>query len=115
MRVRHSFRADEFAGALDQHNQSEEKRRGIQIPIGALSTRQRMNKRGIDERPTVNAIHHALSDPRSSLGVSLLPLLKEVLARNAARPVSRQRKRYRSGWLPTHVQLQRDFAPPKGR
>src|SRR4051794_20897970 len=51
--------------------------------------------------------------PRSSLGVSLLPSLKEVLARNAARPVSRQRKKYRSGLCQPMFSFSA-FAPPKG-
>ena len=84
--------------------------RGLKRPPEDEQKRDRRDTNGQCSKP----IHHALSAPRSSLGVSLLPSLKEVLARNAARPVSRQRKKYRSGWLPTHVQLQRDFAPPKG-
>ena len=84
--------------------------RGLKHPPEDEQKRDRRDTNGQCSKP----IHHALSAPRSSLGVSLLPSLKEVLARNAARPVSRQRKKYRSGWLPTHVQLQRDFAPPKG-
>jgi hypothetical protein len=55
MRFRHSFRADECAGALDQHNQSEEKEKGDLDPVGALTTRQATNNRGIDARPTLNA------------------------------------------------------------
>ena len=84
--------------------------RGLKRPPEDEQKRDRRDTNGQCSKP----IHHALSAPRSTLGVSLLPSLKEVLARNAARPVSRQRKKYRSGWLPTHVQLQRDFAPPKG-
>jgi hypothetical protein len=45
---RYSVSADEFAGALDQQNPSEEKEKWAQIRIGALTTRQRMNKRGIE-------------------------------------------------------------------
>ena len=84
--------------------------RGLKRPPEDEQKRDRRDTNGQCSKP----IHHALSASRSSLGVSLLPSLKAVLARNAARPVSRQRKKYRSGWLPTHVQLQRDFAPPKG-
>jgi len=45
------FRADECAGALDQHQSEEKEKRETRIRIAALTTRQMTNKRGIDARP----------------------------------------------------------------
>ena len=76
--ARHSFRADECAGALDQHNQSEEKEKGDPDPDRGLNHRQTTNKRGIDARPTLNAASVMLTTalPRSiSLRRALLPIM----------------------------------------
>ena len=77
--ARRSFRVDECSGALDQHNHSEEKEKGTQIRIGALTTRPTTNKRRIDARPTLNAasgyVMLTTALPRSiSLRRALLPL-----------------------------------------
>ena len=77
MRVRHSFRADEFAGALDQHDQSEEKEKGDPDPDRGLKHPPEDEQKEEDRRiPTVSAASPyimPLSAPRSSLGVSPLP------------------------------------------
>jgi hypothetical protein len=49
------IRADEFAGALDQQNPSEEKEKGDRDPDRGLNHPPEDEQRGIDEIPTANA------------------------------------------------------------
>jgi hypothetical protein len=66
------IRADEFAGALDQHNQSEEKEKGDSDPDRGLNhlpeDDQKRDRRDTNDQYS-KPIHHALSASRSLLGV----------------------------------------------
>ena len=76
-----------------------------------------MNKRGIDEIPTVNAASPYImpfSSLRSSLSVSPVAITKGSIGQERRETCKQAEEKIQIGWLPTHVQLQRDFAPPKG-
>jgi hypothetical protein len=103
---------------LDQHDQSEEKEKGIQIRIGALSTRQWMNKRGIDEIPTVNAASPYVmpfSSLRSSLSVSPVVITKGSIGQERRETCKQAEEKIHVGMVANSCSASARLHAAKGR